>query len=73
MGLRVGNRYVGRFGGHLRYYTWRNPLVSGAWVLTTGTLADPIERHVVVARGNAEEIERELQELGATIEGSGRK
>lgn len=68
MRLRSGTRYVGRFGGALRYYVWRNPLVPDAWLLTTGTPTDELRRHVVVARGTAEDMERELQELGATRE-----
>lgn len=55
----------GRYGGALRYWAWRNRMVAGAWILTTGTPTDPLSRHVVVGRGTAEDIVRMLEELGA--------
>lgn len=66
--LRNGARYIGRFGGALHYWAWRNWMVPGAWIVTTGTLSDPIEKHVVVARGTSDDILRELTELGARLD-----
>lgn len=68
--LRSGSRYVGRYGGALRYWAFRNPMVRGAWMLTTGTLTDPLGRHVVVCRGTADDVRAMLAELGAEPDGT---